>query len=189
MVNNKYNYYGTPGFNEIDLRKEFTNTLRGKSPEIAKGKSIFVRIFRRNSSGRRIECSCLHPITREPPKDRKCNSCLGEGYQWDEHLTLAHSQALAPPAALARRETLREAGIINTPTRAFYLEPIPNLTNEDKLIVLRMDIEGNLINPVERLEIYKIVSLEELRLDNGRLEFYKVAGYSELINHESVYGR
>jgi len=186
MVKRKHDFYGNcskSGVTEIDLRSEFGNTVNGKCPEISKFRPGLIRRFRRDADDNRIQCSCVSPVTGEPDRERRCITCLGEGYTWDETPVTFYNAEVNTESQRSDRESLRKPGVMNTPLKAFWLQSKENLTKDDKLVVLVLDKEGKLVLPQKRQELYTISTLLELRLDNGRLEFLKVNGYEDNNKH------
>ena len=186
MVKRKNNFYRSRsliGVSEIDLRKEFINTELGNGCEIGKFQTGFLRKFRRDSNNDRIRCHCVDPVTCEPDRERKCSTCLGEGYTWDEEYINFYHAEVNNEVQRSHRETLRAPGLMNTDVRVFYLDYTATLTEVDKLILLELDKEGKIVEPVTRKKMFVTTSLEPLRLDNGRIEFWKLNGYEDNNKH------
>lgn len=182
----KDNFYGNcskSGATEIDLRTEFNFTAEGECPEISKFQPGLLRRFRRDSNGNKILCSCVSPVTGEPDRERRCPYCLGERYQWDEEdITFYHTE-VNTASQTSDRESLRAPGVMNTPLRGFWIQSKYTLTEEDKLVLLILDKEGNIALPMRRKELYNLATVNELRLDNGRLEFWQANGYRDNNKH------
>jgi hypothetical protein len=180
VVKSTENFYSNGGRTEIDLRAEFNKTRDGSFPEIAKFQSGLQRIFRLDSNGRKIVCSCTDPVTGEPDKERRCNSCLGEGFYWDESPILFYHTYIGSDRNI---DTLYKPGDIITDVRMFYISTEYDLTKSDKLVLLTLDKEGKVTSPLKRENIYKISLVQKMRLDNGRLEFWKVTASEEDNKH------
>ena len=181
--NDFYGNWNQSGITEIDLRQELIKTLDGSCPELSKSQPGLIRRFRRDASNERIRCSCVDPVTNEPPRERRCTTCLGEGYQWDEvDVDLYHAE-VNTESQRSDRETLKGPGIMNTPLRVFYMAYSATLTEDDKLVLLELDKEGKVFLPKTRFELYKLSALTPMRLDNGRLEFWKANGYKDNNKH------
>jgi len=178
-VDDFYGDCSKSGVTEIDLRSEFNNTAEGSCPEISKFQPGFLRRFRRDAEGQKILCSCVSPVTAEPDRERRCNSCLGEAFLWDEVDIRFYHAEVNTESQRSDRESLRVPGIMNTPLRAFWIESDYDLTKDDKLVTLVLNKEGKMVLPKQRKELYVIAALLELRLDNGRLEFWKANGYKD----------
>lgn len=185
MVDRKWDFYNvsSTGGSEINLRKEFQHTQDGNAPEIAKFQPALLRRFRLDGNGTKILCSCVSPVTGEPDRERRCPICLGEKYQWDEIAIELYHAEVNTESQKSDRESLRRPGIMNTPLRVFYISYLVDLTQEDKLVLLVLDKEGNISQPQRRSELYVISTLNPMRLDNGKLEFWKVNGYRDNNKH------
>lgn len=159
--------YGSPypvNTGEIDLREEFSKTLYGSSEEVPKGRLGLLRKMRRNTSGDLIKCTCRSEITEEPDQDFACRSCRGMGYYWDEkYITYFEDNE-----SYKVKETLNKDYLSDL----IYLEHNVDVTNEDYIVSIRTDSDGNVIIPIERLDFYKIYNVKPFRSDKGRIEFY-----------------
>lgn len=187
-MGNKKDLYGNwnkSGVTEIDLRKEFDRTVDGSCPEISKAQTHMIRRFRLDADGRKIKCHCVDPVTGEPWRERKCPTCLGEGHVWDEFDVELYHAEVNTESQRSDRESLRRAGIMNTALRVFYL-PVryDDLTADDKVVLLLLDKEGDVVLPRQRSAVYKISTVLPMRLDNGRLEFWKLNGYEDNIKFQ-----
>lgn len=183
---NKNDFYGNcskSGVTEIDLRMEFNNTADGSCPEISKFSDGLLRKFRLDAQGLRIKCHCVSPVTGEPDRERRCVSCLGEGFVWDETAIRFYHSEVNTESQRSDRESLRAPGIMNTPLRAFWIQSSYELTDTDKLVILELDKEGEIVLPQTRQELYVLASVTPLRLDNARLEFWKANGYKDNNKH------
>ena len=183
---NKTDYYGncsTSGVTEIDLRTELDNTADGSCPEISKFSDGLLRRFRLDANGLKIKCHCVSPVTGEADRERRCSSCLGEGNVWDEEAIRFYHSEVNTESQRSDRESLRKPGIMNTPLRAFWIQSSYQLTEDDKLVILVLDKEGKVVLPQRRKELYVLSAVTEMRLDNARLEFWKVNGYRDNNKH------
>ena len=172
-------YSGTSGSSEIDIRNEFDNTLYGAGPEIRKRQEGLLRKFRLDSTENRIACACVSPVTREPDRETRCPICLGEGFLWDEsHIEFYFTKAVSGDAAVYQ-DRLKISGIMNTELGVFYISSRYDLTKNDKLVLLSLDKEGKPFQPLSRFQLFRIAELRDLRLDSGRLEFYKAFSYED----------
>ena len=100
MANKKdlYGNWNRSGVTEIDLRKEFDQTIDGSCPEISKAQTHMIRRFRVDSDGYKIKCHCVDKVTGEPWRERVCPTCLGEGFIWDEFdIELYHAEVNTEP--------------------------------------------------------------------------------------------
>lgn len=177
-MSKKNSLYST-GTSEVDMRSEFLNTIYGKGPEIPKGQPGLARIFRRDNTNGLIPCPCIDSVTGEPDRETRCPVCLGEGNLWDEsHIDFYHIRADGA-SSLALKDTQRAPGIMNTLVEVFYIPWTFSLTKEDKLVTLMLDKEGQATTPPIRSQLFRISDIRPMRLDNGRLEFWKAYTYED----------
>ena len=174
------NFYIT-GRTEISLRDELIKTLEGSFPEIAKKQTGLLRIMRRDTTGKLLNCPCRNKVTNEPDKDGYCPICLGEGYYWDERFVIFYRVDPGQEARKALRPQDTVPGIMNTPLRAFYLEFNEDLTLDDRVIELVLDAEGRPLHPLKRRAIFRLGDVYDYRADNGRIEFWKALGSADLL--------
>lgn len=162
----------TSGGKEISLRGEFNALETGSSVEIPKLRHGLFRLMRKDAQGKKIACECVDKLTGEPDKEFMCPVCMGEGFKWDEVRALFHR--VADP-----KEVIKPAGLINVPIVTFYAKFDARVTEDDKIVELVLDSEGNIVTPAKRHGIYKVQHAEPLRLDNGRVEYLKIWTYKE----------
>lgn len=169
--------YPISGGKEISLRDEFGLTFNGSDIEVAKAQSCLIRAMRKDSTGKKIKCECVNKITHEPDKDRLCLICLGEGFKWDESFSQIYKVLKAP------REVVNDPGLINVPLMLFYMRHNASITKDDKVIELVLDSDGLPVQPYQRRDVWRIYHLEQMRLDNGRLEYLRVHTFREDVKH------
>jgi hypothetical protein len=178
-------YGGGSGIKEIDLRTEMNHTILGTNcpPEIGKGQPGLLRKFRQDSNGEKILCHCVDKVTGEATRESRCSTCLGEKYLWDEEHVDFYVSTVETESQLADRENLRMDAVHNTPFFVFHIPAQYDLTDGDKIVRLVLDREGNPVQPLKRRDVYRLAALRDMRLDNGRLEFWKAEGYKDNIKH------
>ena len=160
---------------EPDMRQEIINTLDGSFPEIAKKQIAVLRKMRIPAQ----QCPCVDAVTHEPDKDTFCPFCWGEGFLWDEIFIDFYKVPLKGDAGNSENEEITSPGLMNEPIMVFYIRYSVDLTDNDKIIELQLDREGQPIRPYQRKRLYRIGTLIDMRSDNGRLEYWKVDCYSE----------
>ncbi len=172
MVRSNFYPKSGGGRTEIDLRQEFKNTMYGNGAEMPKAQTGLLRKFRL-VDGKPVPCPCVSPTTGEPDKDIQCPVCFGEGKIWDETLVDFYKTEVLGDSSLATLNHQKTHSVVNTPLMCFYISSTFTLTGQDKIVVLNLDTEGDPVKPLKRNSIYRINSLRDLRLDHGRLEFWK----------------
>lgn len=158
---------------EIDLRKEFDTLIFGDANNIPHGKKILIRSMRRDADGYATKCVCLEASnTTEPDPD--CSYCLGEGYLWDEYWEYAYTVHVNADSGLARKYIHVAPGLQRADYLVFYIRYDSSIKYEDKIIEIKLDLEGAPVIPYIRKNIYKPSTIIELRSDYGRVEFLAV---------------
>jgi hypothetical protein len=171
-----------PRRSEIDLRTEMDNTLSGVFPEISKTQKVVLRKMRRDNDGNLIKCACVDEVTREPDLDSFCPLCNGSGNYWDEiFVDVYRSSSLESPSTQALSDKLYATGLHNIPLVVFYTRYTEDITEDDKIIELVLNKEGEIIQPPRRRRLFRIVRATDYRLENGRLEFWGLHCFQEEI--------
>lgn len=178
-------YYGSAvtGGSEPNMREEAINTLEGSLPEIAKGQPGVLRRMRRDSSNALIPCDCVDPVTFEPDKDRFCPICFGEGYLWDEEHFNFYRVMKDSDTGNAMKHKLHEPGLINAPLVVFYTRYDEDITVDDKVVRLELELDGTTSTPLKRKKIYKIEGVWDYRADNGKLEYWKLFTHEDKVKY------
>jgi hypothetical protein len=173
------NFYRGIRKTEIDMRQEVINFLDGSYPEIPKKQPAILRRMRRDSDDNLIPCACVDDVTGEPDKDTFCLPCYGEGWYWDEVYLDVYKVIIKSDVGNALRERAIAPSLANIPIVVFYADYAETITKDDKIVELRLDNAGNIVQPAKRTAVYRIATLFPFRADNGRLEYYKIATYEE----------
>ncbi len=158
--------------NELNLRSEFETLVFGGSGEIPHKKRIVLRRFRLDSDNKKLSCSCLDSVTREPALE--CQYCLGEGYFWDEEFADCYSTFLGADSGQGNRKRNLAPGLLRVDYKIFYLKYDKDFKYTDKIIELKLDTEGQPVVPYIRQAIYNPQTIVENRSDYGKLEYYSV---------------
>ena len=156
---------------EIDLRTEINRILYGATDETAKGVKGLLRRMRKDSNGDLIRCPCRDDITDEPDKDYYCRYCLSMGYYWDE-VTIVYYRN---DDSFRKREGKNE----EFEGDDLFLEHDVVITPEDYIVTVLLDDNGDPSIPVTRDKMFKILSADPFRSDNGRIEFWRVRAVEE----------
>ena len=156
---------------EIDLRQELINMFDGKNPEIPKAQLALFRRMRRDSNEQLISCPCVDSLTKEPDKDRFCPVCHGEGFLWDEEVIQIY-RTYEPLSS--NPDKLFKMGLINQESVVFFTRYDSNIKRQDKILLVQLDVEGNIISPYKRTMLFSIDFPWDYRSDNGRIEYWKL---------------
>lgn len=171
----KFELYPSSGGTEIDLRDEMRRFFHGDGCEIAKGRKGFLRRMRTDDDGNFIPCPCVDPLTSEPDLDTLCPYCLGEGYMWDEELITYYKVLVGDGRGLAGKISKNISGELNIPFAMWYVEYTVNPTHKDRIVEVKLDLEGNVVLPVDRIGVYRLETVEAFRSDNSRVEYFRLA--------------
>jgi hypothetical protein len=169
---------------EANLRTEMINTLDGEFPEVEKGRYFLLRAMRRDSNEDKIPCSCRDEGTNEPDRDIFCPICYGTGYLFDEtyvkgYLTLV---GMADRAFSFAQQVL-PPGLMDAPGYIFFTRYSDEISDDDQLIEIQLDDEGEIVEPVVRIKIFNVVIAHPYRCDNGKIEFWKVFCHKADVKH------
>jgi hypothetical protein len=164
---------------EVNLRQELINFLDGSFPEISKKQKALLRKMRRDSNGDKVSCACTDATTGEPDKDTFCPYCLNEGFYWDEEWIDIYKIVIRSDVGNAMRDDLLPNTDQNIPVVVFFARYSSVLTAADKIIEMKLNVDGTVYKPYTRQAVYRIGTLFDMRSDNGRLEFWKIACYEE----------
>ena len=159
---------------EIDLRKEFDDIVFGVGGCKPHNHLVLIREMRVDSNGDYIKCECVSPITDEPDTEKECSRCLGEKYIWDERFSRCYSTLLGADGGKSNRNRRIGAGDIRTDYKIFYFRYDEKIRYKDKIIELKLDLEGNLAIPCKRETIYRPETIQYYRADYGRVEYIAV---------------
>ena len=165
---NPYNYISRK---ELDMRKEMSYLLYGSTQEIPKGRLGILKRMRRDNDGKLLRCVCRDRVNDEPDKDTPCPYCFGYGYYWDEVWIVYFRNDDS------FRKT--EGYYKEFEGDIFYVEHNVTVRDEDYIVTLKLDSEGNVIIPVERDKHFKVLSADPFRSDYGRIEFYGIRTIEE----------
>jgi len=175
----RHSFYSSTSSTEPSMRDELDNTFDGVFPEVAKKQQAVLRRMRRTDTGELIPCPCVDELTKEPDRDTFCPVCGGEGFLWDETWLDVYKIVIRSDVGLAGKEDLFAPGLMNVPLVLFYTRSTVDVSEQDKLVELVLDDEGEVVTPYERRELYRIGTAIDFRSDNGRLEYWKLDCYAE----------
>jgi hypothetical protein len=173
-MNDRTSLYPSTGGCEVNLRDEFAKILYGDGCEIPKGQKGFLRRMRRDENGSLIPCACVDSLTHEPDLDSLCPYCLGEGYVWDEELITFYKVIIATGQGLGNKVRKLIPGELNIPFVLWYIEYSVNPTTYDRLVEIELNLEGDVIIPINRIGTYRLETVQAFRSDNGRVEYFRL---------------
>lgn len=162
---------------DISIRHEISDTLRGNQFQFPRGRWGILRRLRKDENEQMIDCSqCKKRGSHAPSTNTLCDVCFGEGYMWDEEWVIFYkwSGALKDGNRHGYKD-YNESGYVENKTGVAYLEYNIHPQMGDKLIEVYADQDGKIIEPYVRKNIWDVRFLEELILDNGRSEYWRLS--------------
>jgi hypothetical protein len=156
---------------DISLRYELKELLAGRGHKV---------IFRKVTD--RI-CPNYDPSLREE-HDSNCPYCMGTKHMYQDYMVLARYRMAVDVEAQAR-ERRQEIGYTGQGKFVYYLEAIfksPHTgvsdllkpTRADYILEIELDDDGRPIRAIRTKRMLNIQFVQELRDNNGRIEFYAV---------------
>lgn len=166
---------------EIDLRKEFDKILNGFGPESSKAILGLIRRIDLDSKGEPVKCPCVDRITNEQDRDYFCPICFGERYTWKEAYVKYYKVSISTDqhGDTTVWDKIKPFGLINLSLGVFYFRYDTLINVSDKIIDIALNLEGNIIKPVQRQTIWAINQIAPFRSSHGRLEYIKIFCNSE----------
>jgi len=139
----------------IDLRKEFNVLQNAFSMDI-----LYVR------ATRYIRCRCFSPLYNSG--DASCPVCFGNG-----HLSSIEKirgiQTKPSSASSSNKLRITDVGAVSQSIEQFFLDYQIRPKSRDIIIVVGWDKDGR---PADVKRVYEISGINEVRGDDGRVEFY-----------------
>ena len=171
---------------EQDLRESFDNLVFGSSGGIPHNHLVLLRKRKKDSDGKDIVCNCVNSLSREPNVEKNCQFCLGEGYLWTETFHRCYSTMVGADGGKTNRTRRIMPGSVRTDYKIFYFKFDSIISYKDKIIELRLDNEGNVSVPYQRINIFTPETIQEYRSDYGRLEYLAVYAREESSIRENL---
>lgn len=167
------NYFKTgSNYGNISIRDEFVDLLLGDDLGSPNGVPFLIEMPRMViGTNIPLKCDCVDRFTKEPDRDYPCPKCKGSGYIHDD--MVIYGWKMRALRSIERDEPTR-VGVAGQHSYTFYLKYDEKIGRIDKIYDLRMDKDGNVINPIQRIASYKIMSVDYIRLDNSRIEFIAI---------------
>jgi len=172
------NFYPEP--QTFDLRDEFHDSLFGTLIEPGIGQAVLLRRLRDQV------CVCWDGITGSA--DAACRYCGGEGYLWEEDLKICYMArnfggVQNPSNVISNQQNTAKWGISDENRAIAYFEYsvfpnyerylIPQHPSYDKLYELKVDDNGNLVQPWVRTAKWSMKSVTPHRGDRGAIAMFE----------------
>ncbi len=183
-ANNVYNFISLPfttGKNntEINLRNELFATFFGSAIETPKAQKGLLRKIKFDNKGKPLLCPCVDKTTKEQDRDYYCPICLSERYIFNEMFLDFYKVQHSSDNSLISKPY----GLDNVHTGIIYTLYNANIGDYDKIVEVNLDLEGNLIYPLQRTDIWQITEIVPLRLDDAKMQFLKIYARHEDVKY------
>lgn len=157
---------------EINLRAELDELFFGYKSGVKHGYYVLIRRLRRDARGIGIPCVCKSELTREG--DPSCSYCSSEGFLWDEGWQWTYSNYLGADSGQGARVQWLPPGQVRVDYKVFYLRYDADIQYGDKIVEVKLDTEGVIVQPLVRTSIYRPQTIDNHRSDNSRSEYYTI---------------
>jgi hypothetical protein len=153
----------------INLRDEFNKLVLGHGSTPGLGIYMMHRILDRG----KVRCACWD---QNRGSSSHCKFCKGESYSWSEvwvrgYFTQTYGRSLT---AATQVNELRQAGQFDHDKAIMYLPADSTPETGDAMFRIRLDMNGKPYYPVERVEKWRCVNVEDRRQENGEVAFWLI---------------
>jgi hypothetical protein len=151
--------------NPVDLKTEFDQLIDGADAFDGIGQIIVLRSMSSDF------CVCYDEVQGS---SSDCKYCLGESYSWTETYHRAYfTQTFGRGITGVRQEhVLEPPGYFDEGKALVYMKVSAGPVAGDKIHRVRLNDEGSVYYPIERIEKWKITAVEDKRYDRARLAYY-----------------
>ena len=172
--NDLYTHFGEA---DISIKDEISELFKKYS------RWGLLRRMRRNANGKLLPCpQCRKIGTQGHAVMHICDKCLGVGYIWDEEWVRYYQwPGVSASTSKGSFKQYMEWGALPTNFAIIYLEAGKKPTEEDKVIEVEHDDTGTPIQPTVRKMLFDIRSIDDYRLDGGRLEYFRLAAMKQTL--------
>ena len=151
--------------NPADLQTEFNRLIDGYGANDGIGQILVLRAL--SSSF----CVCYD---RTQGSSSDCKYCKGESYTWTEtyhraYFTRTFGRGIT---GIQQHSILAPPGYMDEGKALVYMKASAAPSAGDKIFRVRLNDEGSIYYPIERIEKWKIVAVEDKRYDRARLAYY-----------------
>lgn len=144
-----------------------------------------LRRVRRDSSQNRIPCTkCKKIGTHGVALTTICDHCLGAGYIWDEEWVQYYQwPGVSGARSRAGYKDLEDWGEVPTNLAVIYVRAYVRPDVEDKIISVEFDDNGRPLNPVIYKTMFDVRTIDDYRLDTGRLEYFRLTTMKQTMGY------
>jgi hypothetical protein len=153
----------------INLREEFNQVVLGCRGDPGIGQFMVLRSLSRSG----IRCPCWDE-TRGSSSN--CKYCKGESLSWTEKWVRGHFTQTYGRSLVAASQTLdlKVEGIFNLDKALIYLPFDAEPAIGDSLFRIKITVDGKPYYPIERIEKWRAVHVEDRRQEGGIVAFWLV---------------
>lgn len=123
-----------------------------------------------------MPCTCKYNlVTHEADKDAECAYCAGQGVLWDELWFTGYMSFSANLMGNDQTDIQYDVspGTVNLNEPFLFTFHQIVIRHEDWIVRAALDMDGNLLQPIQPQNIYKILQYRPMRMDFARVEFWK----------------
>ena len=151
--------------NQADLKTEFDRLIDGYAGFEGIGQVLVLRTMAASF------CVCWDAVQGS---SSDCKYCKGESYTWAETYHRAYfTQTFGRGITGVRQQSVLEPpGYMDEGKALVYMKVSAAPSAGDKIFRVRLNNEGSIYYPIERVEKWKITAVEDKRYDRARLAYY-----------------
>jgi len=171
MKNTFYDFNTDAGrvSNDISLRELVHEMLYGSNKEKARGEWVVLQKLVRDEDGNPIKHELAYTTSGEGRHKNRPAGMTRTGYKCTEHLVRCRHY----PASLARIDEIASApGHIAPVKNISYFSHLDEIKDNDVIVTLKVDADGNVINPPKVDAELIITRSIPVYGDNSRIEYY-----------------
>lgn len=156
---------------DIDLRKEFNDWIEGTDKSKRIGSYCVLQSIVLDENGVQKRSPYANKYTGEVKLTQRFPNTTVTGYLCNERIIKAYITSFQP-RLYATLETA-EPGLDNESKYLVFIEADKDIDikSGDVIVTIKLDENGNIINPVEPVTDYVVLEVPDARGDYGRTEF------------------
>lgn len=154
---------------DISIRANVDAIIYGTNGEQPRGIFAVLQSVLRDDNNSPITSPFTYKSTGEGKDGNRGPNTTRTGYLCNEKLI----RTIYRPASLLRNdESMSDMGVFAPDRDIFYLSSKDEIYEQDVIVLINTDEDGNIINPVTAIEEYTVTQVYPKRLDTGRIEYY-----------------
>jgi len=162
-----YPDYNTQLVDDIDLNAEIGKLLY--DDEKFYGHKLVLQSVIRDENNKPVKARTSYELTGEMPFRNRELGTTKTGYYCNEYFI----HGMITPGSLMRTDE-KATGLANlaNPKAIGYFYSDKEIRLHDVVVIIKLDHQGNLVNPITPEREYFVTYIYDRRLDNGKREFY-----------------